>query len=147
MTPPEEPAPVAADYPHHHRVPTRWNDNDVFGHLNNTVYYVVMDTVITSWLVERGGLAVVDPVVRPVVASSSCEYRRSGAYPDALDVGLRAARVGSTSVTWELGLFRERDGALLAEGRWTHVFLDPGTSRPVPLPAALRTAVEEQLAP
>jgi acyl-CoA thioester hydrolase len=136
---------VPADYPHSLVVPTRWNDNDVFGHLNNTVYYVAMDTTATRWLLGAGGLDLEGGTTAAVVASSGCEYRASAAFPDALLVGMRCDRLGRSSATWGFGLFREGDGALLALGRWVHVFVDRATMRPVPVPDDLRARVEASL--
>jgi acyl-CoA thioester hydrolase len=130
-------------YPHRAAFPTRWNDNDVYGHLNNTVYYEAMDTTINVWLMSVAGL---DPTAGEpigVCVSSSCEFKASAAFPEPLEVGLRAGRVGTSSVTWELGILRE--GELLAEGRFVHVFVDDATRRPVPIPDGIRAAIERDL--
>ncbi|KQR16882.1 thioesterase family protein [Cellulomonas sp. Leaf334] len=121
---------------------TRWNDNDVYGHLNNTVYYEAMDTTINVWLLASG----LDPSGGGpigVCVSSSCEFTASAAFPEPLQVGLRAGRLGTSSVTWELGILR--DGELLAEGRFVHVFVDDETRRPVPIPDGIRAAIERDL--
>jgi acyl-CoA thioester hydrolase len=130
-------------YPHTAPFATRWNDNDVYGHLNNTVYYEAMDTTINVWLMRSAGL---DPTAGEpigVCVSSSCEFKASAAFPEALEVGLRAGRVGTSSVTWELGILRE--GEVIAEGRFVHVFVDDATRRPVPIPARIREAIERDL--
>jgi acyl-CoA thioester hydrolase len=130
-------------YPHTAAFATRWNDNDVYGHLNNTVYYEAMDTTINVWLMRSAGL---DPTAGEpigVCVSSSCEFKASAAFPEALEVGLRAGRVGTSSVTWELGILRE--GEVIAEGRFVHVFVDDATRRPVPIPARIREAIERDL--
>jgi len=130
-------------YAHHARFDTRWNDNDVYGHLNNTVYYEAMDTTINAWLIAAAGL---DPTAGEpigVCVSSSCEFRASATFPEPLEVGLRAGRVGTSSVTWELGILRE--GEVIAEGRFVHVFVDDATRRPVPIPERIRTAIEREL--
>ncbi|NAZ80944.1 acyl-CoA thioesterase [Kineococcus sp. R8] len=132
-------------YPYRRPFPTRWNDDDVFGHVNNTVYYAAMDTTVTSWLLTEAGVRLVDGDTIAVVRASSCEYEASVSYPDVLDVGLRAGRIGTTSVTWEFGLRRAGADALVARGRFVHVFLDRATRRPVPVPADLRTRVEASL--
>ena len=129
-------------YPHRAPFATRWNDNDVYGHLNNTVYYEAMDTTINVWLMSVG----LDPSAGEpigVCVSSSCEFKASAAFPDALEVGLRVGRVGTSSVTWELGILR--DGEVMAEGRFVHVFVDDATRRPVPIPAQIRAAIERDL--
>ena len=130
-------------YPHRAEFSTRWNDNDVYGHLNNTVYYEAMDTTINVWLMRSAGL---DPSAGEpigVCVSSSCEFRASASFPDRLEVGLRAGRVGATSVTWELGILR--DGEEIAQGRFVHVFVDDATRRPVPIPDRIRAAIEREL--
>ena len=125
--------------------PTRWNDNDQYGHVNNVVYYAAMDTTINAWLLGTAGL---DPLGNEAIAlcvASSCEYHASISYPGEMELGLGAARVGRTSVTWSLGIFRRADGEALATGSFTHVFVDRASRRPVPIPTALRALVEHQL--
>lgn len=122
---------------------TRWRDNDQYGHLNNVVYYEAMDTAVNAWMISTGGL---DPASSPVIAlvvSSSCEYHASAAFPEPLEVGIGVARLGRTSITWALGILRGADE--IATGRFVHVFVDAETRRPVPIPAAIRAAVEAQL--
>ncbi len=137
--------PALADYRWHRPFPTRWHDNDVFAHLNNTVYYSAMDTTVTSWLLANTSFAVGDETGdRAVVIASSCRYFSSGAFPDTLVVGLRADRVGTTSVAWGLGLFRERDEELLDTGTFVHVFVGPD-QRPIPVPGAIRDRVASEL--
>ena len=129
-------------YPHRAPFPTRWNDNDQYGHVNNAVYYEAMDTTINVWPLGAG----LDPLAGERIAvcvSSSCEFKASAAFPEPLEVGLRAGRLGTSSVTWELGILR--DGELLAEGRFVHVFVDDATRRPVPIPDGIRAAIERDL--
>ena len=138
--------PVLADYRWHRPFPTRWHDNDVFGHLNNTIYYAAMDTTVTGWLLGQAGYGMTEAEGDPaVVVSSSCRYFESGAFPDTLVVGLRADRVGTTSVAWGLGIFRQSDEALLAVGTFVHVFVDRTTRRPIPVPPPIRERVEREL--
>ncbi len=124
---------------------TRWNDNDVYGHLNNTTHYAAMDTTITSWLIGVAGLRTDADEAMAVVVSSSCTYLASVSFPESLLVGLRAGRIGTTSVTWELGLHAESTGALVATGRFVHVFVDAVNQRPVPIPRDVRDGIESQL--
>jgi acyl-CoA thioester hydrolase len=121
---------------------TRWNDNDVYGHLNNTIYYAAMDTTINDWLIGVAGLAIDDGEALAVCASSSCTFLASAAYPSALLLGLRAGRVGRTSIGWELGITRESDGMLLATGTFVHVFVDRATRRPTPIPEGIARALD-----
>lgn len=121
---------------------TRWSDNDQYGHLNNTVYYLAMDTAINAWMIREGDL---DPQGDAIAlcAASSCEFHASAAFPDALAVGIGIERLGSTSVTWTLGILKGDE--TIASGRFVHVFVDAGTRRPMPIPASIRSAIEAQL--
>ena len=132
-----------ADYGYLHPFPTRWNDNDVYGHVNNVVYYAAMDTAVNAWMIARG---IIDPPggeVIAVCAASSCDYRASGSFPEVLQVGVRAGRVGTSSVTWETGILRGEE--VLATGSFVHVFVDAVTRRPVPIADAARVAIEAEL--
>ena len=135
------------DYRHQATFPTRWNDNDQYGHVNNAVYYEAMDTTINTWLISAG-LELTGSEHIAVCASSSCEYRASVTFPEAMRVGLRAGRLGTTSVTWELAIHREPaggDDGPVATGRFVHVFVDARTRRPAPIPDVLRKAIERDL--
>jgi acyl-CoA thioester hydrolase len=142
-----DPTPALADYGWTRPFPTRWHDNDVFGHVNNTIYYAAMDTTVTSWLLGPGGHGIVEDDDPAVVVASSCRYFASGAFPDTFLVGLRADRVGTTSVSWGLGIFRESDGELLATGTFVHVFVDRDSRRPIPVPSGVRDRITADLAP
>jgi acyl-CoA thioester hydrolase len=131
------------------RVPfaTRWNDNDQYGHLNNAVYYEAMDTAVNSWMIRTAGL---DPQAGSAIAlcvASSCEFRESARFPEPLEVGIGVERLGTTSVTWALGILRPGEQEPIAMGRFVHVFVDAATRRPTPVPEAIRSAIEEQLLP
>lgn len=139
--------PVPEDYRWHRPFATRWNDDDVFGHLNNTTHYAAMDTTVTAWLLGEAGFAMREGGDLAVVVASSCRYFASGSFPDVLLVGLRADRVGTTSVTWGLGIFRQADAELLATGTFTHVFVDRDDRRPTPVPHAIRTRIAADLEP
>lgn len=124
---------------------TRWNDNDQYGHVNNTVYYEAMDTAVNAWMIRSAGL---DPLAGDAIAlcaASSCEFRASAAFPEPLEVGLGVERLGTTSVTWALGILRPDQDDPIATGRFVHVFVDAATRRPTPVPAAIRSAIEAQL--
>jgi acyl-CoA thioester hydrolase len=119
-------------------VETRWEDNDLFGHVNNAVYYSYYDTAINRWLIDVGGF---DPFTSPCLdftVESGCRYHRSVAYPDILDVGIRVGRLGTSSVRWEMALFRIGEDEAAADGHFVHVFVDRTTQRPVAIPAELR---------
>ncbi len=141
------PGETRADYAHFLEIPTRWMDNDIYGHVNNVVYYAYFDTVINTYLIERGGLDIHSGEVIGVCAESSCRYRAAFAFPDVIEAGLRVAKLGTRSVTYEIGLFTKSpnaaaDEAASAEGRFVHVFVDRDSMKPVEIPALLRSALE-----
>ena len=131
-------------YGHRAPFPTRWNDNDQYGHVNNTVYYEAMDTTVNAWMIGAG----LDPLAGDRIAlcvSSSCEFRAPASFPEPLAVGLRAGRVGTTSITWELGILRADEPEPIATGRFVHVFVDRDSRRPAPIPEGIRVAIERDL--
>ncbi|QWF81262.1 acyl-CoA thioesterase [Amycolatopsis sp. CA-230715] len=131
---------MVSDYPHWQQVPLRWKDNDVYGHVNNVVHYALMDTVINTWLIDRGGLDMHDGETIGLCVESHCNYRGSVSFPDTLSVGLRVGHLGRSSVRYEIGMFREEE--LIAEGHFVHVFVDRGSRRPVEVSGKLREALE-----
>lgn len=123
-------------------LPTRWADNDIYGHANNVAYYGWFDTVVNRYLIEEGGLTpLTDPVVGFVV-SSGCDYFAPVEHPATLELGLRIARLGGKSVTWEVGVFLPGDDASRATGRFTHAFVERATNTSADIPPAIRTALE-----
>jgi len=138
-----KPAPHNRDaYRHFRAITTRWMDNDVYGHVNNVVYYSWFDTVVNQYLVERGVLDFRAGQVVGLVVETRCAYFSSISFPDRVTAALRVARLGNSSVQYEVGLFRNDDREASAQGHFVHVYVDRGTNRPVPLPAALRAALE-----
>jgi len=131
-----------ADFPHIQAITTRWDDNDVYGHVNNVRYFAFFDTAINEWLVREGALDIHAGDVIGLCAESHCEYAAAVSFPDALEVGLRAGRIGSSSVRYELAVFRAGDDDPSATGWFVHVFVDRSTRRPVPFPPRLRAALE-----
>ena len=130
-----------AAYPYFRTIPTRWMDNDAYGHVNNVTYYSYFDTVVNEHLIREGGLDIArDPVVGLVV-ETGCTFRKSLSFPERIDAGLRVAKLGTTSVTYEIGLFREGDDEPAATGRFVHVWVDRATQLPVPVPPAIRAAL------
>ncbi len=130
-------------YPHHHRLATRWADNDVYGHVNNVEYYAFFDTVINAYLIREGGLDIHAGQAIGLCAESHCAFTAALAFPDTVDACLRVGRLGRSSVTYELALFRAGDEDAAATGWFVHVFVDRDTRRPVQaLPPALRGALQ-----
>jgi acyl-CoA thioester hydrolase len=131
-----------ADFPHHRAVPTRWNDNDVYGHVNNVQYYAFFDTVINAWLIEEGGLDIHDGAVIGLCAESHCTYHAPLAFPGTVDAGLRVGHLSRSSVRYEVGLFAAGEDEPAATGWFVHVFVDRTTRRPAEPPPRLRAALE-----
>lgn len=130
------------NYPHHFEIATRWMDNDVYGHVNNVVYYSYFDTVINQYLIEAGGLDIHGGTVIGIAVESLCRFHRSLAFPDRIEAGLRVGRLGNTSVRYEIGLFRTGEEEPAATGHFVHVFVDRGSRRPLPIPPALLAALQ-----
>jgi len=123
-------------------VPTRWADNDIYGHANNVVYYAWFDTVVNRFLIEEAGMRPgVDTVVGYVVFSG-CEYFAPVSYPEELELGLRVVRLGSKSVTWEIGVFPGSGDQTAALGRFTHAFVNRDTGSSAEIPVTIRRAIE-----
>lgn len=130
------------DFPHRLDIPTRWMDNDVYGHVNNVVYYSYFDTVVNRYLIDAGVLDIAAGPVIGLVVETRCNYFAPVAFPDTVTAGLVVARVGTSSVRYEIGLFRNGDGLAAAQGHFVHVYVDRQTNRPVPIPADMRAALE-----
>ena len=127
------------EFPHLLDIQTRWNDNDVYGHVNNVVYYAYFDTVINRYLIEEGGLDVDRGAVIGVCVESHCSYEHSIAFPNTLAAGLRVEKLGNSSVRYAIGIFHEE--VLCASGWFVHVFVDRATRRPTPIPSPIREAL------
>jgi acyl-CoA thioester hydrolase len=126
------------DYPHIEELPTRWADNDMYGHVNNVVYYAYFDSVVNRLLINRGWLNPLEDKVIAVVAETQCQFFNSVAYPEILEIGLIVERVGNSSVTYRLGVFSQHAIEPAAQGRFVHVYVDNMTRQPVPIPPAVR---------
>ena len=131
-----------ASYPHFLSINTRWSDNDVYGHVNNVVYYSYFDTVVNDYLIRRGALDLGAGKTIGLVVETQCSYFASLAFPQRIDAGLRVTRLGTTSVHYEVGIFGEGSEHAAAQGRFVHVYVDRETRRPAALPEALVTALE-----
>jgi acyl-CoA thioester hydrolase len=145
------PAPdglTSRDFPVHWPVLTRWADNDMFGHLNNAVYYQLFDTAINGWIQTNVTLDPVTASAQGIVAESGCRYFSELHFPERLVVGVAVTRLGNSSVTYRLGIFRGLEGpaaeedvepqAIAAVGHWVHVYIDKATRRPTPIPDDIR---------
>ena len=134
-----------ADYRAFRAITTRWADNDVYGHVNNVVYYAFFDTAVNQYLIEAGVLDPAASAVIGLVVETQCRYRAPIRFPDRVTAGIRVTKLGTTSVRYEVGLFRNDEDAASAAGHFVHVYVDRATSRPTPLPDDLRRALEPLL--
>jgi acyl-CoA thioester hydrolase len=128
-------------YRHFREISTRWADNDLYGHVNNAVYYQYFDTAVNRYLLDSGAIALEGGPVIGVVVETHCNFFSSAAYPDTIHVGLRVTRLGSTSVRYEIGIFRNDEPRASAQGHFVHVYVDRASRRPVPLPDHLKAAL------
>lgn len=122
-------------------IPTRWLDNDGYGHVNNIVHYSWFDTAVNGLLIEAGLLDPVAGALIGLVVESGCRYHRAISFPESVEVGLRIGRLGTSSIRWEIGVFTPGHQEAAADGHFTHVLVDRASRRPAPLPAAWRAAL------
>lgn len=127
-------------------LPTRWMDNDIYGHVNNVHYYSFFDTAIAHYLIQEGGLDPKNSRFIGFCIESGCRYRKPITFPETITAGIRVARLGRSSVRYEIGLFRGDDEDTAADGYSVHVFVDRDTETPSPLPAPLREALSKIVA-
>ncbi len=136
---------VRDDFAHFLSIPTRWMDNDVYGHVNNVVYYAYFDTVICRYLIDEAKLDIVNGPVLPFTVENGCRYHRSLTFPQVIDAGLRVVHIGNSSVRYEIALFDEREQACVAEGYFVDVFVDRVTRRSVAIPSDIRRVLANLL--
>lgn len=134
-------APRAA-WPHFVTIATRWMDNDVYGHVNNVQYYSYFDTAVNQFLIERGVLDIHKGDIVGFVVDSGCSYFSPIAFPDTVHVGIRVAKLGNSSVRYEIGIYRNDDQQAAAAGHFVHVYVERISNRSVPVPAGVRTVLE-----
>ncbi len=139
----EKPRPRArSDYKVFRPIGTRWMDNDVYGHVNNVVYYSWFDTAVNAWLIEQGALDIHQGEAIGLVIETQCNYFAPLAFPQTVEAGIRVARLGNSSVRYEVGLFAQGTELAAAQGHFIHVYVDRQTRRPVPLPVKLISVLE-----
>jgi len=132
-------------YRHFTRLTTRWMDNDVYGHVNNVVYYSLFDTAVNGYLVNAGALDIHRSEVIGLVVETHCNYFAPVGFPTPIDAGIRVGRIGGSSVRYEIGLFAKDEPLTAARGHFIHVYVDRNTRRPTALPSALSTALQRLL--
>lgn len=123
-------------------IPTRWMDNDHYGHVNNVAYYSFFDTAVNGFLIEAAGTDIRDLPAIGIVAESSCRFLSAVSFPDTIHAGLGIERLGTKSVAYRIALFREGDDTACAIGRFVHVYVDRETRRPVEIPAIIKQALD-----
>jgi acyl-CoA thioester hydrolase len=131
-----------SDYKHFHAITTRWMDNDVYGHVNNVVYYSWFDTVVNEFLVANEVLDIEHSPVIGLVIETQCNYFASVAFPERITAGLRVAKLGSSSVRYEVGIFREGEESASAQGHFIHVYVDRVSRRPSAIPDKMRALLQ-----
>jgi len=124
-------------------MPTRWMDNDHYGHVNNVTYYSYFDSAVNGWLMDATGSDTRSLPAIGVVAETSCHFLRQISFPDLLQIGVRLEKAGNSSVIYQLAVFRGDDVEPSAVGRFVHVYVDAGTRQPVPIPAIIRAALDQ----
>ena len=140
MTDPEPPR--RAQFTVLRPVATRWMDNDHYGHVNNVAYYSYFDTAVNGYLIAASGVDVRELPAIGIVAESGCQFLRAASFPDTIHAGLSVERLGRSSVTYRIALFRNDEDTPCAVGRFVHVYVDRASRRPVPVPEPIRTVVE-----
>ena len=133
--------PTRAHYRRFLAIPTRWEDNDSYGHVNNVVYYSYFDTVVNEHLIREGGLDIRDGPAIGIVVETGCNFHRPLSFPGIVDAGLRVAKLGNSSVKYEIALFPEGEPDAAASGHFVHVWVTRATGLPTPVPTAIRAAL------
>jgi acyl-CoA thioester hydrolase len=126
-------------------ITTRWLDNDVYGHINNTVYYAFFDTAVNQYLISKGVLDIHAGNQIGLVIESGCSYFAPLSYPQSIEAGIRVAKIGNTSVRYEIALFVQGSASAAAQGHFVHVYVNKQTRRPEPLTADFRAALSNLL--
>jgi acyl-CoA thioester hydrolase len=144
MQPPTRPpVPTRDAFRWFHRIGTRWMDNDVYGHVNNVVYYSWIDTAVNRFLIDHGCLVIGQSPIIGIVADTGCRFLAQTAYPDDITVGLAVTKLGRSSVRYGIGIFRNDEDAASAHAHFVHVYVDRATMRPVPIPDAIRAELQK----
>lgn len=133
------------NYPHFLNIPTRWQDMDVYQHVNNVTFYAYFDTLINDYLIKEGGLNYTEGDIVGFAVETQCQFLKPVKFPDVLNAGLRVTKLGNSSCRYEIGIFKEGDEHPSAVGYFVHVFVDKKTTRPTPITGQMRVALEKLL--
>ncbi len=147
MTTSRIPASQRTEFRSFKRIPTRWADNDLYGHVNNVVYYTWFDTAINSLLIEEGVLDIQHGSTVGFVVETHCNYIAPVSYPQTVDIGIRVGRIGTSSVRYELAVFPENEDRACAQGHFVHVYVDRTSQRPVPIAGELAQLLQRLVWP
>lgn len=134
---------MRGDYRYFAPITTRWADNDIYGHVNNVVYYSYFDSVANLYLIEVAGLKIHSDNIVGFVVSSGCNYHAPITYPEKLEGGLRTNKITGSSVEYGVAIFKQAEDTAVADGFFTHVFVDRNTNKPVRIPEGMRAALEK----
>ena len=134
-----------SDYSYFKNITTRWADNDIYGHINNVVYYSYFDTVANQYLIEFADFNPVSAPVIGVIVHSNCNYIKAIAYPDKIEAGLTVKKLGRSSVTYGIGIFRQGESAACAYGEFVHVFVNRRNNLPMSIPTKIRESLQKIL--
>lgn len=139
---PDSSIPGRSDYKVFYPINTRWSDNDIYGHINNVIYYSYFDTAVNRYLIEAGGLDIKDGGIIGFVVNSGCEYHAPISYPELIEAGVRVDRLGNSSVQYGIAIFKQGLDQAVAHGHFVHVFVDRETNKSVSIPTSLRAALQ-----
>lgn len=134
-----------SEYNHFILLGTRWNDNDIYGHMNNVIYYELFDTAVNKWLLTNNLLDIQNGKNIGLIVKSGCDFFSSFAYPEDIDAGIRVTKIGTSSVSYEVGLFRKNQQLSSADGFFIHVYVDRETNKPLPLDYTFKKALDTLL--
>ena len=134
-----------SEYNHFILLGTRWNDNDIYGHMNNVIYYELFDTAVNKWLFTNNLLDIQNGKNIGLIVKSGCDFFSSFAYPEDIEAGIRVTKIGTSSVRYEVGLFRKNQQLSSADGFFIHVYVDRETNKPLPLDYTFKKALDTLL--
>lgn len=135
-------AGMRSEYKHFHMITTRWMDNDVYGHVNNVIYYSWFDTAVNQFLIVNDALDIEQSPVIGLVIETQCNYFAPVAFPDRIIIGIRVAKLGNSSVRYEVGVFREDEEDAVAQGHFVHVYVNRDSRRPAAIPDNMRALLQ-----
>ena len=131
-----------SDYNYFFKMSTRWNDNDIYGHLNNVIYYELFDTAVNKWLIKNNLIDIKNGNNIGLIVQSGCNYFSSFEYPEDIDAGIRVTKIGNSSVRYEVGLFKPSDDLASADGFFIHVYVDRVSNKPITLDYELKKKLD-----